>query len=186
MHAVASCLPGVALGFAYFKNKRTKILAALGGLSLSVLMHSLFNLYIPDSPDLLFITMLLALWLITIVVMMLFEKLRERGSEEYLRADRLGIILSLESLYRGLLQKTGQSDTDMEPIIAGLAKKGIGQDAPEHLDLKMLIGSARAQYAAYLVGQGTPNAGAVAASASLIPDTVSPKALSGIFTVLKR
>ena len=186
MHAFATCLPGVALGFAYFKSKKTKVYAALVGLAIGILVHSLFNLFIPDAPNTVFTIILSVLWLLTIVMMILFEKLRERGSEEYLRANRLGIILSVETLFRSLLLKTDMSDADATAILAGLSKKGIAPGSPEHKDLAMVIGSVRAQYAAYLVAQGTPNDNAVEASAKLIPDTVSPLALKGIFTVLKR
>ena len=186
MHAVVSCLPGIALGFAYFKNRTTKFIAALVGLSLAITGHSLFNLFITEKPDITFFTILACVWLLTIVIMILFERLRANGSVENLQRRKESAIATLEHAYSDLLQNTDMHETDTEAILAGLTKKGVAPDAPLHAELDSLIRSLREAYSMYLMNQGAKKDDAVRATQSLIPDTVSPRAIAGIFSVLKK
>lgn len=186
MHAAVSCLPGIMLGFAFFKNKKTKIIMASFGLLLAVLGHSLFNIFITEQPDLTFFIIISLVWLLTILIMILMEKLRERGSTEYLRNRRLGIVSEMEKVFRELLVSAGMNENDPDPILAGLTKKNFAPDSKEHNDLEDLLSSVRIHYSSYLEDQGAKEDQAEKSSQNLISDTISAKALSGIFTVLKR
>ncbi len=185
MHAAVSSLAGIGLGFAYFGTRRQKILAAALGLTLAIAIHSTFNLIIPEMPDMTFVAIIASLWLLTVIIMILLENLRKRGSAEYLRAHRLGLLAGSEAVFNDLLHKTGMTPADSEPILAGLTKKAISPEAPEHAELSSLIETMRTHYAAYIFGQGAKKEDAAKTARTLIPETVSPKALTGIFTVLK-
>ncbi len=185
MHAAVSSLAGIGLGFAFFGSRSKKILAALGGLALAVALHSLFNIFIPEQANVVFFAIIGSLWLVTIFIMMLLERLRERGSAEYLRAHQLGILSELEAAFIRLTEKAGMHPTDGDPILAGLTKTAAHPDGPEHAELSSLIEALRGRYTIYLVQQGAGKEDAAKAARTVIPETVSPKALGGIFSVLK-
>lgn len=186
MHAVVSCLPGVALGFAFFYNRRFKIWMAVVGLACAVIGHSLFNLFITESPDFTFFVIIFCVWLATLALLVSFERLRANGSDENLARRKALALSELEQLFSDVLQASDLHPNDMDAILAGLTKKGIAPDAPIHTELAQLISALREAYSIYLMNQGSTKDESVRATQKLIPDTVSPRAIAGIFSVLKK
>ncbi len=186
MHAVVSCLPGIALGFAFFKKRTTKIIFAIFGLSLAIAGHSLFNLFITEKPDVTFFTILACVWLATIIIMISFERLRANGSAENLQRRKNEAIAALEHSFTDLLQNTEMHENDTEAILAGLTKKGVAPDGPLHAELTQLLTALREAYSMYLMNQGAKKEDARRATQTLIPDTAPPRAITGIFSVLKK
>ena len=185
MHSVATCMSGIGLGFAYFSSRGKKMLAALAGLLLAITIHSTFNLFIPSAPNMTFAIIMACLWLATIIVLIIFERLRKRGSLAYFREHRMKVIASFEVVFQDLLAKAGMMAVDPHPLAEGLVKPGMPAEVSVQAELAGLVKEMRAQYSRYLYEQGAKKKDADLTAANLIPDTVSPQALSGIFSVLK-
>lgn len=92
MHAASTSLPGIALGLACYGSRYIKIFAALGGLVLAVTMHSIFNLWIVQDNGLDFFSVFGFLWIVTIVILIVFEKLRRMGSLAYIEKKNLPLL----------------------------------------------------------------------------------------------
>ncbi len=82
LHAVASGVIGMAIGFAYYKNFARREIALVVGLFLSIGLHSLFNYFIINSSQNVFSVFTL-LWIVTIVFIFLFELLRRLSGRNY-------------------------------------------------------------------------------------------------------
>ena len=76
LHAVATGITGIALGLSYFMGKYIKKIYLILGLTLAIALHSTFNFFIIDNSGNNFLKVLGFLWVVTIIVMLLFEKLR--------------------------------------------------------------------------------------------------------------
>jgi RsiW-degrading membrane proteinase PrsW (M82 family) len=186
MHAIASSLPGIALGFAFFKSKKTNLVFACIGLAGSAIAHSVFNLAIVDTPNMEFFIIIAVLWLAAIIALSLIERLREQGSDESLRQRKSAYLSSLESVFGRLTIRAGMNANDPKPLVEGLRARGIPEGDGDYADLSRLIASLRYTYGEFLVGEGAMPEGAALSAAKLISDTVSPEAISGIFAVLKK
>lgn len=81
LHAVSSGIIGVALGLSFFMGKFAKKIYLLAGLLLAIALHSAFNFFIMEDNGNDFLRVLGFLWVVTIIIMLLFEKLR-RMSEK--------------------------------------------------------------------------------------------------------
>lgn len=80
LHSVTSGIIGISIGLAFFKDAGTKTLYALMGLAGAIALHSVFNFFIMQQNGANFIQIFGFLWVITIIIMLLFEKLRRMGS----------------------------------------------------------------------------------------------------------
>lgn len=82
LHTVASGTIGIAIGISFFMQEYSKKLSLLVGFIVAIALHSAFNFFIirNDGNDLL--KVFAFLWVVTIIVMLLFEKVR-RMSENY-------------------------------------------------------------------------------------------------------
>lgn len=76
LHAVSSGIIGVALGLSFWKNAKSKLIYLLLGIMLAVALHSAFNLLIMYSSGNNILRALGFLWVVSIVIMLIFEKLR--------------------------------------------------------------------------------------------------------------
>lgn len=82
LHAIASGVIGMAVGFAYYKNFIRREFALFGGLFLSIALHSAFNYFIINSSQNVFSVFTL-LWIVTILFIFLFELLRRLSGRNY-------------------------------------------------------------------------------------------------------
>lgn len=76
LHAVSSGIIGVALGLSFFMGKFIKKIYLLSGLILAIALHSTFNFFIIEDSGNNFLRVLGFLWVVTIIIILLFEKLR--------------------------------------------------------------------------------------------------------------
>jgi protease PrsW len=76
LHTVSSGIIGIALGFSMRLNNAMKNLYFLIGLLFSVTLHSAFNFFIIKNNGSDFLKVFAFLWVATIIVMLVFEKLR--------------------------------------------------------------------------------------------------------------
>ena len=80
LHSVTSGILGISIGMAFFKDSGTRTFYALIGLISAIAMHSVFNFFIMQQNGKNFMQIFGFLWVVTIIIMLLFEKLRRMGS----------------------------------------------------------------------------------------------------------
>ena len=76
LHAVSSGIIGISLGLSFFMGKFIKRIYLFAGLMLAITLHSAFNFFIMEDKGNNFLRVLGFLWVVTIIIMLLFEKLR--------------------------------------------------------------------------------------------------------------
>ena len=76
LHAVSSGIIGISLGLSFFMPKYIKGIYLLAGIILAIALHSTFNFFIMEDKGSNFLSVLGFLWVVTIIIMLLFEKLR--------------------------------------------------------------------------------------------------------------
>ncbi len=81
LHSVASGIIGVSLGLSFFMSGFKKRLYLLMGLILAITLHSAFNFFIISNNGSDFLKVFGFLWVVTIIILLVFEKLR-RMSEK--------------------------------------------------------------------------------------------------------
>ncbi len=79
LHATSSALIGISLGLAFFQSKGVKFIYCVGGVIFSVALHSIFNFFIIENNGINFLQVFAFLWVVSIIIMLLFEKLRRMG-----------------------------------------------------------------------------------------------------------
>lgn len=76
LHAVSSGIIGIALGLSFFMGKFIKKIYLFVGITLAITLHSAFNFFIMEDKGSNFLRVLGFLWVVTIIIILLFEKLR--------------------------------------------------------------------------------------------------------------
>ena len=76
LHAVSTGIVGIALGLSFNMGKFVKKIYLYAGLLLAIALHSAFNFFIMEDSGNNFLSVLGFLWVVTIIIMLLFEKLR--------------------------------------------------------------------------------------------------------------
>ena len=76
LHAVSTGIVGIALGLSFYMRKFFKEIYLFTGLILAIALHSTFNFFIMENSGSNFLGVLGFLWVVTIIIMLLFEKLR--------------------------------------------------------------------------------------------------------------
>jgi len=76
LHAVSSGIVGIGLGLSFYMGKSAKRMYLLAGLGLAITLHSAFNFFIMESTGNNYLRVMGFLWVVTIIIMLLFEKLR--------------------------------------------------------------------------------------------------------------
>ena len=80
LHSATSGIVGVSIGLAFFKSSGPRTLAGLVGLITAIALHGTFNFFIMINGGENFLQVFGFLWVTTIIIMLLFEKLRRMGS----------------------------------------------------------------------------------------------------------
>lgn len=76
LHAVSSGIIGIALGLSFHMDKFYKRIYLITGLIISIFLHSLFNFFIIKNNGTDFLKVYAFLWVITVIIILIFEKLR--------------------------------------------------------------------------------------------------------------
>ncbi len=85
LHSVSSGLIGIMIGLAFFQSKTVKFFSILFGIGLAITLHSIFNFFIMDAGASEVFKIFGFLWVVTIISMLLFEKLRRMSEPLYLK-----------------------------------------------------------------------------------------------------
>jgi RsiW-degrading membrane proteinase PrsW (M82 family) len=81
LHTVASGAIGIAIGISFFMGKWKRECFLLMGFAIAIALHSAFNFFIIRNDGSDFLEVSAFLWVVTIIVLLLFEKVR-RMSED--------------------------------------------------------------------------------------------------------
>ncbi len=76
IHVSASAIAGYSLAIAFFRRKTSRIEHILAGLFIATLLHTIFNLFIISTQATYMIWGLLLVWLGTLLLFFLFEKIK--------------------------------------------------------------------------------------------------------------
>jgi len=76
LHAIATGTIGIAFGLSFYMKGQRRIIYVLGGIFIAITLHSVFNFFIMKNNGSDFLKVYAFLWVVTIIVMLLFEKLR--------------------------------------------------------------------------------------------------------------
>ncbi len=98
LHAVASGFIGLLMGLAFFHGKTIRTGSFIVGLGLAITLHSGFNYFIMKEGGENFLQVFALLWVVTIISMLVFEKLRRLSEPLYLKDTKVSD-LSLERPY---------------------------------------------------------------------------------------
>lgn len=77
LHTIASASIGAIIGLAFYKSRFVKIIHMIFGLLTAVTLHSVFNFFIMKGTTESIITMLAILWISAILLLIVFEKLKQ-------------------------------------------------------------------------------------------------------------
>ncbi len=78
LHAIASSMIGSALGLAFFRNEFRNVYL-LCGIVCAILLHSIFNFFIMEGSGENFLSVFGFLWVVAIINILIFEKLKRMG-----------------------------------------------------------------------------------------------------------
>lgn len=76
LHAISSGIVGISIGLAFYQNRFMKQFYFVVGLGVAISLHGLFNFFIMNDSGGNFLQIFGLLWVTTIIIMLLFEKLR--------------------------------------------------------------------------------------------------------------
>jgi RsiW-degrading membrane proteinase PrsW (M82 family) len=76
LHAISSGIIGIAMGLAFFSSRFTKAVYVFFGLITAIALHSTFNFFIMENAGENYLTIFGFLWVVTVIVFLLLEKLR--------------------------------------------------------------------------------------------------------------
>ncbi len=76
LHAVSTGIVGIAIGLSFYMRKFFEEIYLVLGLLLAIALHSTFNFFIMENSGTNYLSVLGFLWVVTIIIMLLFEKLR--------------------------------------------------------------------------------------------------------------
>lgn len=79
LHAISSAMIGSALGLSFYL-KQYKLIYLLGGMACAIVLHSVFNFFIMKGSGENFLSVFGFLWVVTIINILIFEKLKRMGN----------------------------------------------------------------------------------------------------------
>ena len=79
LHSATSGILGISIGLAFFKDSFSRTLSGFIGLITAIALHGTFNFFIMGNNGENFLQVFGFLWVVTIIIMLLFEKLRRMG-----------------------------------------------------------------------------------------------------------
>ncbi|MFA5840793.1 MAG: PrsW family glutamic-type intramembrane protease [Candidatus Paceibacterota bacterium] len=82
LHAISSAIIGISIGISFYMQVWKRNISLIIGFFVAIALHSTFNFFIIRNNGSDFLKVLAFLWVVTIIIMLLFEKIR-RMSENY-------------------------------------------------------------------------------------------------------
>lgn len=76
LHTISSGIIGIAIGISFYMEGYARKWFLLGGFLVAIALHSAFNFFIIENNGNDFLKVFAFLWVVTIIVMLLFEKVR--------------------------------------------------------------------------------------------------------------
>lgn len=76
LHISSSAIVGAAIGLSFYSSKFVKVVYTTTGLVLATMLHAVFNFFIIINSGVNIFKVLLALWLIAILIIIFFEKVK--------------------------------------------------------------------------------------------------------------
>ena len=76
LHSVLAAILGIIIGFVFYKSTKTKILFGCIGMSIVIILHTLFNFFIIKYVEIDGLLTLGILWIITLFIIVMFERVR--------------------------------------------------------------------------------------------------------------
>lgn len=76
LHATASAIVGMTMAFSFFRGRTTRTLAKIVGLSLAIVLHAFFNLFIIMDKGNEAMKALIGMWIVVVIILFLFEKIK--------------------------------------------------------------------------------------------------------------
>jgi len=184
MHTVSSMLPAIGIGLAYFKTKRERFLYGFVGFLGACLLHVLFNLFVDIQGKTSFYISVGVIWVCAFVLLYIIEKLRNKGTDEYILSQSKVEVNRTEKLFTEILSRIDSSN-DSVPIVALLAQKGITEGTKEYAIFTEFMNLFKKDYASYLRSVGTKSEDIDTVVRSVISDSIPLKAVTSILLVLK-
>jgi RsiW-degrading membrane proteinase PrsW (M82 family) len=80
LHSATSGIVGISIGLAFFQSSGARTFNGIIGLITAIILHGTFNFFIIVKGGENFLQVFGFLWVITIIIMLLFEKLRRMGT----------------------------------------------------------------------------------------------------------
>ena len=81
LHSIASAIIGILLGLSFHLDYFLRKIYLIIGIILATALHTVFNFFIINNKGSDFIQVFAFLWVVTIIIMLLFEKLRRMSGE---------------------------------------------------------------------------------------------------------
>lgn len=76
LHATATGFIGLMMGLSFFSSKTTRVISVILGFGIGISLHATFNFFIMQKDGENFLQVFAFLWIVTIINMLVFEKLR--------------------------------------------------------------------------------------------------------------
>lgn len=77
LHTLASAIIGISIAFSFYKEKKTKRVFIFWGVSLSIALHTLFNLFIIKGQSGTTFATFGFIWIAIVVLLLFFEKIKQ-------------------------------------------------------------------------------------------------------------
>jgi len=76
LHTASSAIIGISIAFSFYKSKRVRIEYLAIGFALAIGLHALFNKFIIDTDGSALFPVFVAVWIVIVVVIVLFERVK--------------------------------------------------------------------------------------------------------------
>lgn len=87
LHSTASSFVGLMIGLAYYQGTFFKTISFIVGIILAITLHGLFNFFIIQNDGENFLQVFAFLWIVTIISILVFEKVRRIGLRAYYEVE---------------------------------------------------------------------------------------------------
>ncbi len=89
LHGVSTSFIGLMFGLSYYQSKTIRFGSILIGFALAIGLHSIFNFFIMNNGGENFLQVFAFLWVVSIISILVFEKVRRMGQKSYVQKIRM-------------------------------------------------------------------------------------------------